>query len=102
MKRLKQLISEVRPLHVWISCQCSPYSPLQRISQRDEAQRERLKQKRREAVVQYEGGIQIARHACLCGAEVHFELAQRYEAWKLPFIEEFQQELRVQQVTCNG
>ena len=102
VRRLKDLISQQRPVHVWISCECGPYSPLQRINRRNPEQCEKLEEKRRVARLQYDGGIQVAKHARLCGAEVHFELSEKCEAWKLPAIETFVSDLGLRKVTCNG
>ena len=101
VKRLEDLISETRPLHVWISCECGPYSPLQRINTRDPGQCERLEEKRRVARLQYDGGIQVAKRARLCGADVHFELSERRDTWKLPAIETFVSQLGLRKATCN-
>ena len=102
VQRLKDLISSSRPLNVWFSCDCGPYSPLQRINQRTPEQQTKLQEKRAYADKQYQGGIQVARHARLCGAEIHWELSERCDAWKLPFIESFVQKDCLGCVTCNG
>ena len=102
VRHLKDLISARRPLNVWVSCDCGPYSPLQRINQRTPEQRARLQEKREYADKQYQGGIEIARHARLCGAEVHWELSEKCDAWKLSFLEKFIEDVCVGKVTCNG
>ena len=102
VRRLCSLVASQRPLHVWISCECGPYSPFQRINQRTPEQCNRLEEKRRQARQQYDGGIQVAKFAKLCGAHVHFELSERCEAWKLPSIEKFVKDLSLKRVTCNG
>ena len=78
------------------------YSPLQRLNRRNPEQIRRLEEKQAQAKLQYQGGIQVARHARLCGAEVHFELAERSDAWRLDLIDNFVRELQLQTVTCHG
>ena len=102
VKRVKAMITEKRPLNVWIACDCGPYSPMRRINRRSPEQIERLKEKRAYAEAQYRGGVEVARHAQLCGAQVHFELAERCEAWDLEFIQQFVQECGLHKVTGNG
>ena len=48
-------IDTCRPQHVWISPNCGPYSPLQCIKQRSDAQIAQLTEKRRVALLQYIG-----------------------------------------------
>ena len=102
VRRLCALVSSHRPRHVWISCDCGPYSPFQRINRRTPEQCDRLEEKRKAARLQYDGGIQVAKFARLCGAEIHFELSERCEAWKLPAIEKFVRDSKLREVTCNG
>ena len=102
LRRLEDAIEYHRPLHVWIACECGPYSPLQRINQRNPQQSEKLAAKREEARLQYEGGMRIAKFARRYGADVHWEFAERCEAWNLPEIEQFVRQLRLHKVTCNG
>ena len=102
VRRLKDLISYRRPQHVWISCDCGPYSPFQRLNRRNPEQVAQLEEKRRVARLQYEGGMETARHARACGSEVHFELSERCEAWDLAEIEAFMPELGLHKVTCHG
>ena len=37
-----KLLRRYRPVHLWISCECSPYCPLQHINQRTEQQQQNL------------------------------------------------------------
>ena len=36
VQHAKRMIEKFRPVHLWISCNCAPYCPLQRINQRNE------------------------------------------------------------------
>ena len=102
VQRCKTMIETERPCHVWLSCECGPFSPMQHINQRTESQVEALIEKRNDAVRQYLGGIEVAKHAKLWGSQVHWELSERCEAWKLPFIQQFLLDLSLQTVVCHG
>ena len=51
-----------QPEHVWLSPECGPYSVMQNINQRTEAQRLSLEEKRKEALRQYVGCAIIYRY----------------------------------------
>jgi len=85
----KRLIDAERPCHIWISCECGPFSPLQRINQRSPEQISQLQSKRKNAIAQYLGGIEVAKYGRSKGSDIHFELSEKCEAWKLPEIMEF-------------
>ena len=102
VQKIKRLISNLRPRHVWISCDCGPYSPLQRLNKRNESQEQKLLEKQAYAYQEYQGGIEVAKYAKRYGSEVHWELSERCEAWKLPLIEQFVSDLNLRKVTCHG
>ena len=83
---IKHMIRRTRPVHLWISCECSPFCPLQGLNQKTEAQKSALEEKRRRARNQYQGAIEVAKEARRCHVEVHFELSQKCE---LPDIQTF-------------
>lgn len=101
IQRLKQLVAQLRPRHVWISCDCGPYSPLQRLNQLDE-QIAKLPEKQAYALQEYKGGIQIAEFARQLGSEIHRELSEKREAWNLPAVSEFVDRQGLRKVTCHG
>ena len=101
VQHAKCMIEKFRPVHLWISCNCSPYCPLQRINQRDDEQKQRLEEKRCQVRKQYAGAIEVADSARL-NAQVHWELAERCEAWKLAEIEEFLHRHAFKKITCHG
>lgn len=80
VQKLKRFVDEVRPVHIWISCDCGPYSPLQHLNQKTETQRENLRLKREYAQKEYKGAIELARYASPRGSQIHFELSERCEA----------------------
>ena len=100
--KLKKLISQTRPVHVWISCDCGPYSPLQRLNQKTIEQKDNLDRKRAYALQEYIGGIEVAEYAISRGSFVHWELSERCEAWNLPVISEFVERHQFRKVTCHG
>lgn len=99
---VKQLIRKHRPLHLWISCECGPYSPLQHINKRTPEQVKNLEEKQYHARLQYAGGIEVAEYAMQYGTEVHWELSARCEAWKLPMVNDFVTKHGLGKVSCNG
>lgn len=102
VRKIKQLISTLKPCHVWISCDCGPYSPLQRLNQRSEEQTAALEAKREYARAEYLGGIEVAKYARQHGSAIHWELSEKCETWHLPMVSEFVQQQGLQKVTCHG
>ena len=98
----KTMVSKFRPVHLWVSCECGPYSPLQRVNQHNPDQCRRLEEKRDRARLQYHGAIEVCKHARTLGVEIHFELSERCEAWNLPLLIDFLKEFGLQKVTCHG
>ena len=99
---IKRKLRQHRPVHLWLSCDCAPYCPLQRINQRSEAQIARLHEKQAYARKQYQGAIEVGIEAHRLKIEVHWELSERCEAWKLEEIQSFVQKLGLEKVTTNG
>ena len=82
-----RLINEHRPRHVWISTECGPYSPMQSVNQRNEAQKNDLAEKRRKVLKQYLGGCAVYQHCMQMGIHATWEWAQKSHAWRLPFMQ---------------
>ena len=82
-----RLINEHQPRHVWISTECGPYSPMQSVNQRTEAQKAELLEKRRKVLKQYLGGCAVYQHCMQLGIHATWEWAQKSHAWRLPFIQ---------------
>ena len=97
-----RMLRKTRPVHLWISCECGPFCPLQHLNQRTPEQREKLKLKQEAAVRQYEGAILVAEEAWKLKIEVHWELSQKTEAWNLPCIQHYEQRHDLKRVICNG
>ena len=98
----KELIRQHRPIHLWISCTCGPFCPLQRLNRRNEHQIQNLETKQQQARLQYKGAMEVARYAKRHGTQVHWEFSERSEAWQLPEVQRFLEELRLEKVTCHG
>ena len=95
-------IKRSRPLKLWISCECSPFCPLQRLNRRTPEHRLNLSQKQDRAITQYQGAIQVAEFAFKLGVDELFELSQRCEAWNLPCIEQYLQKNELEKVSTAG
>lgn len=102
VKHTKKMLRRFRPVHLWISCECSPYCPLQRLNRKTPEQRQRLEEKQEHARKQYQGAMEVAETAFQLGTQVHWELAERCEAWQLPMIQDFLQRYGMQKATCHG
>eukprot|EP00435_Cladocopium_sp_Y103_P052568 s378_g16.t1 len=102
IQKLKHLIQTLKPCHVWISCDCGPYSPLQRLNRRNDEQIAALEAKQAYARTEYQGGIEVADFARQHGAAIHWELSEKCEAWNLPMVTDFVQRHGLQKVTCHG
>lgn len=102
VKHAISLIRRFRPAHLWISCECGPFCPLQRLNQRSDEQCERLQGKRNRALQQYLGAMEVARIAKKLKIEVHWEFSTRSEAWKLQEIQDFLHEMDMKKVSCSG
>ena len=87
VKKIIDVIQCRRPRHVWISPDCGPYSPMQAINQKTEAQVQALQDKRRAALKQYIGASCIVHHCIQQGIHVSWEWAQFCQGWRLPFMQ---------------
>ena len=91
-----------QPAHVWLSPPCGPYSPLQNVNARTEAQRTELALKREEAMRMYVGSCVII-HACVQrGIHVTLELSERCQAWRLPIFSSLQQKYSMCSAVSKG
>ena len=91
-------IKKDRPLHVWISTECGPFSRMQRVNQRSPEQMENLKQKRDNCIRQYVGGLLIMTHCIQHGVSVSWEWSETCDAWRLPMVQNMMN--RYQLKTC--
>ena len=75
---------------------------MQRLNQRNPEQISQLQKKREYAEQEYLGAIRVAHWGYNLGSEIHWELSEKCEAWKLPFLQEFLMDLKLQTVTTHG
>ena len=91
-----------QPAHVWISPPCGPYSPLQNVNSRTEAQKEELRLKREAAMRIYVGAC-VVFHACVQrGIHVTLELSERCQAWRLPIFQSLRSKYGLYQTVAKG
>ena len=102
VKHAKKIIRRYRPLHLWISCTCGPFCPLQRLNRRNPQQIANLEEKQRKARFQYQGAMEVAREGKKYGTQVHWEFSEKSEAWKLPEVQDFIAHMQMEKVTCHG
>ena len=98
----KRLVTHHRPVHLWASCPCGPFCPIQRLNQGTEAKRRALQAKQEHAVMVCQGAQKVARHAQKLGTQIHWEFSEKSVAWKLPVTTEFVAEQKLEKVTCHG
>ena len=96
------LIRRARPLHVWMSPECGPYSPMQSINQRTEQQKRDLEEKRRRALKQYMGCSAIWQFCVQEGIHVSWEWAERCQGWRLPFMQKLSKKYNPFYSTTHG
>ena len=95
-------IDDEKPLHVWISTECGPYSRMQNLNQRNPEQREALRQKREECLKQYVGGLAIYTHCCQTGVPCTWEWSETCDAWRLPMVQKVFQRWNPYMVVVKG
>ena len=87
---------------MWISPECGPYSPLQHLNQRTEAQKDALQEKRRHALLQYEGASEIIQSAQKLGVHCVLEMSERCEGWKQEWCEKLARTVHLHEGVCKG
>ena len=97
-----KMLRQHRPVHLWISCECGPYSILQRLNQKNPQQVQQLHDKQQRVRRQYQGALRVAEEAFRLKTEVHWELSQRCEAWSLPEIVDYVSRHKLEKVSCAG
>ena len=102
IRKILQVIKKQRPLHVWISTECGPFSPMQNLNQRNPQQKLDLQEKQRAARKQHLGGLVVAYYASKMGAHVHWEWARRCRAWKWEHIDRWRNRLQTYTAIVGG
>ena len=102
IKNAIQQCKERRPLNLWISTECGPYSPMQNGNQRTEQQARDLEGKRERAQLQYKGAATVARAASKMGIIVHWEWSEHCRAWSLDVFTSLAKELQFMFAVTKG
>ena len=102
IRLIMQRIYAERPMHVWLSLQSSPFSPLQNSNQRTPEQKEDLREKRQQAIREYVGAVCIVHYARQQGIHVTLELPDRSEAWRLPVLQRLQHKFGLHMAVLKG
>ena len=95
-------IDQGRPEHVWLSLECGPFSPMQRVNQRNEKQIQELKLKREACMKSYVGGLIIYIHCVQQGIPVTWEWSEHCDAWRLPMVQNVFQKYPPRFVVAKG
>ena len=102
LRHVLDRIRQERPANVWVSPPCGPYSPIQNLNQRSEAQKQELQAKRREAMKIYLGAACVV-HLCVqLGIHVTWELSERCQAWRLPLLTGLAQKYGLYKAVTKG
>ena len=96
------LIEHHQPMHVHISTECGPYSPIQNLNQRSEAQKQELANKRRQVLKQYVGGLCVLHHCIQKGIHVTWEWSEKCQAWRLPMIQNVLKKYQLFEAVTHG
>ena len=102
VKLAMRMVRHHHPVHLWVSTECGPFSPLQRINQRTPLQKQQLGEKREQVKKQYAGAMRVAKYAHRHGVVVRWEWSEKCEAWNLPETVAFVSDLRLEKATCHG
>ena len=102
LRKTLQRVSEHRPQNVWISTECGAFSPMQNLNQRNEQQKQDLRDKQRAARKQHIGGLVVAYHARSLGSEVHWEWSRRCRAWKWKLMDNMRQHMGTSTAVIGG
>ena len=89
LRKVLDIIRQEKPQNVWLSTECSAFSPMQNLNQRTAQQVKDLHNKQGEARKQHIAGLVIAYWARHCGAEVHWEWSRRCRAWKWDLMDKY-------------
>ena len=95
-------IDEGKPLSVWISTECGPFSRMQHVNQRTEEQIAELKRKRENCIRQYVGGLIVMTHCIQKGITCTWEWSETSEAWRLPMVQKVLSRFEVPTCVVKG
>ena len=87
---VRQVLQEIcrwKPVHVWLSLECGPFSRMQHLNRRAEQQRRDLEAKRTAVLKQYVGGLVVYSECHRLGISATWEWSETCEAWRLPMVQ---------------
>jgi len=82
-----------KPRHLWVATRCGPYSQMQNINQRTNAQRKGLEENRAQVRKEYAGAVKLAYDQVADGGDVTWEWPDRCGAWELKMIKKMIKDL---------
>lgn len=80
-------IEREKPMTVWLSLECGPFSRMQQVNQRTEKQIQELQSKREACMRMYVGGLLVFTHCVQHGIPVTWEWSETCDAWRLPMVQ---------------
>ena len=92
-ERALEFLRIVRPRWLWVSPTCGPTSPLQRLNQKTEIQRKRLKQKVRKSKKLASRVVQMCEQHVSEGGHLAWEWPRYNTGWTFPHVHNFFQSL---------
>ena len=102
VQMILQQIDGLQPRHVWLSPPSGPFSPLQNLSPGTTQDEVNLRRKRQEAMRVYAGAASVLHHCLQSGIHVTWEMPERCQAWRLPFLHRLRERYGLFQVTTKG
>ena len=95
-------IDSCKPMHVWLSLECGPFSQMQNVNQRTPQQVEELKRKRENCMRQYVGGLLIYTYCAQLGIPCTWEWSETCNAWRLPMVQRVFNKVQPRFVVTKG
>ena len=94
--------AELRPMHLWVSVPCGPWSQLQNLNQRTDQQRQELHRKRTKSLRIIDAALGLLEDQILEGGEVHWEWPKECGAYKLPKVRRIMGKYSMIETITNG
>ena len=102
LKFVLQQIVRLRPGLVWLAPSDTPFSPLQHVNSRTDAQKEELKQKRACAQRTFVGAAIVYRFCMQQGVHCVWSMSEKSDAWRLPILQQLLQHESTRQAVTHG
>ena len=102
LRKILNIVTHEKPKHVWISTECSAFSPMQNLNQRTPQQVRDLQQKQREARKQHIAGLVMAYWARHQGAHVYWERSRKCRAWNWDLMDKWRKQEQTHTAIVGG